>query len=161
MPTKFVKALTDFMGKQFRIYKLGRLDKLGICTVATGLIVSILGTLAEFVIRTAFRSEDVSGLGGSILSAVSILGGLLLLCGLLILILGGPRRRTTLLGWTDRTGWGKIGFGWVNKLGMGLVGIGFIAVLAGLPEPVVILALAGVATIIVGLAFNLTEANKP
>ena len=143
------------------IQGLGRSGRVGLGTVAMGLLMAIFGSVGESILREVSSSHYGSELSTSILSAVARIGGVLLLCGFLILVLGQTGRRSMLLGWVDRKGWGKIGCGWVNKLGLAFVAIGFLTSVAGLEETLAILTVAGGAIILVGLIFHLTEAGTP
>ena len=92
--------LLGLAGKPGLTSKLGSGDRLGLGTAATGLLVTVLGVLPKVLLYEVFLYEYGEL---PILEIVSYVGGLILLCGLSLLIFGGLRRRKSLLGWADNT----------------------------------------------------------
>ncbi len=158
---RWLMEIPVFGGRSAIYDRLGWLDRVGVGVVLVGVAFLIIVTVGEFVLSEVSRDYYGSRLGTSMLSIVARIGSGLLLCGLLLLILGGPRRRRALLRWTNRKGWGKIGCGWINKLGIGLMGFGLLTLLLGLPESMGIIVVAGAIIILLGLTFHFIGVRTP
>ena len=123
--------------------RLSRRDKIGSGLAAAGLAAAVSSGIAAAYLELILLIDEVS-----ILVTILRAGIFILLCGVATL-LAGERRRRRLLGWTDRTGWGRARQGWINKLAIALVLSGII--FAPLLPMCAIAAMAGAAIIALGL----------
>ena len=81
--------------------------------------------------------------------------------GLALLIFGGRGRRSALLGWIDRVGWGRLGYGWINKLGIGLIMLALVGAMLGFEDSTTIIAAAGIAILLVGIIPHFLTGGRP
>ena len=95
----------------------------------------------------------------SILVGVAQVGSGIFLCGLVIFAVGGPKRRKVLLGWTEKVGWGVLGFSWVNKLGVALIVIGILGPTVTFPGAI-IYGLVGFAIMALGVLAQFAGGGK-
>ncbi len=101
--------------------------KLALGAAAAGTVVYAAGTLPAILLDELFtHGEFPVPWIASALDATSQAGGLLVLCALITLFLGGGRRGA-LLRWTDAVGWGKMRWGWINKLALALIAGGLVS----------------------------------
>ena len=97
----------------------------------------------------------------SILETAGIVAGVVLLGALAVLILRRPNLRTALLGWTDRVGWGKLGYGWINKLALGLIVLALVGAMLGFEDSTTIVAAAGIGILLVGVIPHFLTGGRP
>ena len=129
---------------------LGPVDRTGLGIVVIGVIVGASAAVLEALVYEILPREPIS----TIFSSVANFGALFVTCGLLVIILGGPRRRKVLLGWTVRLGWGKLGHSWANVFAIALLGMGLMVGMVGLEEAAPFLGGAGIAVFLLGIVMN-------
>ena len=134
--------------------KLGPVDKAGLGMGVAGVLLTFSGAIPEVLLNELSRPESRQSGLISTLSIVARVGSLFLLCGLLTVALGGPRRREVLLGWSEKYGWGKLGHVWANKSAIGLFVLAVIISMMGLENPGIYVAGAGIFLFLVGIAVN-------
>ena len=138
--------------------KLGPGRKLGLGVVAVGLLIGILAELP----RTLLYEFSRSGESWPPLETIATVGGLIVLCGLVILIPGGVMLLKAFLRWTNRVGWGKLGLGRINDLGLALIALAIIiGSIFGLSDPITIIGAAGIGIILVGIVPHLLVDGRP
>ena len=141
--------------------KLGQVDKAGLGVAVFGVLLTFSGAIPEVLLYELSRPEfSPTGLM-STLSIVARVGSLFLLCGLLIVAVGGPRRREVFLGWTEKYGWGKSGHAWANKTAIGLFVLAVIISMIGMEEVGTYLGGAGIVLFLVGIAVNFFSGTNP
>ena len=102
-----------------------------------------------------------AGVAMSILETAGIVATVVVLGALAVLILRRPNLRSVLLGWTDRMGWGKLGYGWINKLALGLIVLALVGGILGFEDPTTIIAAAGIAILLVGIVPHFLSGGGP
>lgn len=102
-----------------------------------------------------------AGAAMSILETAGIVATVVVLGALAALILRRPNLRRALLGWTDRMGWGKLGYGWINKLALGLIALALAGGILGFEDPATIIAAAGIAVLLVGIVPHFLSGGGP
>ena len=158
---RFVIELLGLADKTEFTGKLSRADKLGLGATAIGFLVGVSSGLSQGILNEIFLYEYGSARAVSILETVGYVGSAVLLCGLAVLLLGGPSRQRVLLDWTNKVGWGKLGYAWINKLGLGLILVAIIGGTLGLEDPASIVVGAGLAILVVGLVPHLLAGWRP
>ena len=141
--------------------KLGTLDKAGLGLIVFGVLVIAAAAIPEALLfdilpRTPRASDSVPAF-----SIVASIGSLSLLIGLLVVVLGGPRRREVLLGWTRKVGWGKLGHEWVNKFAIALFVFAIVVSMAGLEFAGPFFFGAGIVVFLLGIAVNYFAGTNP
>ena len=114
---RLVGELLGLAGHSELISRLRGSEKLGSGAAAVGFLVGVSCGVSQVLLYEIFPYEYGTGALMSILETVGYAGGVIFLGGLAVLILGAPNRRRTLLGWTDRMGWGKLGCGLDQQAG--------------------------------------------
>ena len=135
--------------------RLGPRGRLGLGVAAAGLLIGASAALPESLLYEFSRSGE----SWPLLETIATFGGLIVLCGLFILI-PGPLKAVE--GWTNRVGWGKLGLGRINQLGLGLIALAIIiGATFGLSDPITIIVAAGIGIILVGLIPHLLDDGRP
>ena len=158
---RLAAELLGLAGSSEWITKLGRAQKLGAGAAAIGFIVAMSSGLSQALLIEVLLYNYGKGAVVPILETVGSAGGVLLLGGLAILLLAGSNRHRLLLGWTDRVGWGKLGFGWINKLGLGLIVLAVAGATLGFEDPTTIVAAAGIGILLVGMVPHFLAGGRP
>ena len=141
--------------------RLTGVEKLGLGATAIGLLAGVSSGLIQILLYAIFTYEYGTGAAMSTLETMGYAGGAILLGGLALLIPGAPNRRRMLLGWTDRVGWGKLGYGWINRLGLGLIVLALVGAILGFEDPATIVAAAGIGILIVGIVPHILAGRQP
>ena len=160
---RLVAELLGLAGKPGFTARLSRTDKLGLGVAVIGFLAMVSTGLVQSILYEIFLYDYGRGAVMSTLEIVGYAGGVVLLGGLAVFILGKPNRHRVLLGWTDRVGWGKLGYGWINKLGLGLIVLTLIAgtLMPGFADAVTIFAAAGICILLVGIVPHFLGGGRP
>ena len=158
---RLIVELLGLAGKPELTARLGRGNRLGLGTAATGFLVAVLSGLAQVLLNEVFFYELDGSMTMTALEVAGYTGVMALVGGLAVLLLGGPNLRSALLGWTDRVGWGKLGFGWINKLGLGLIVLALAGATLGFEDPTTIVAAAGIGILLVGVIPHFLTGGQP
>ena len=152
---RLVIELLGFATKPALTGRLSPRGRLGLGVAAAGLLIGASAVLPESLIY----EFSCSGEPWLPFETIATLGGLIVLCGLFILI-PGPLKAVQ--DWTNRVGWGKLGLGRINQLGLGLIALAIvIGLFIGLSDPITIIVAAGIGIILVGIVPNLLDNRKP
>ena len=135
--------------------------KLGLGAAGIGTLVIVSTGLSQNVLYEIFRYEYGRGAAMSTLETAGSAGVVFLFGGLAVFILGRPGGHRVLLGWTDRVGWGKMGYGWINKLGIGLIVLALVGGILGFENPTTIIAAAGIGILLVGIVPHILAGGRP
>ena len=153
-----LRLVIELLGLAPKPALTGRLSprgKQGLGVAAAGLLVILSAAVPGEIIYETSRSGEYP----SVLTTIGTVGGLMVLCAVVILI---PGLLEGVVGWTDRVGWGKLGCGWINKLGLGLIALAIlIGLIFGLGDPITIIAAAGIGIILVGIIPHLLVDGRP
>lgn len=141
--------------------KLGPVDRAGLGITVLGILVIAAAAIPQALIYEILPREPISSGPTSAFSIVASIGSLCLLCGLLVVVLGGPRRREVLLGWTRKVGWGKLGHDWVNKFAIALFVLAIVVSMVGLEEAGPFVFGAGVVVFLLGIAVSYLDGSNP
>ncbi len=141
--------------------KLKGVDKLGLGVAATAWLLLIPIGLSQVVLYEIFLYDYGAGITMSTLQIAGAVSAIALLGGLAVVILGAPNRRSALLGWTDRMGWGKLGYGWINQLGLGMIVLAMVLGALGLENPTGIIAAAGIGILLAGIVPHVLAGGRP
>ena len=141
---------------------MGPRGKLALGTAATGLVVFAVGALPGFLLGLLFVDHEYAVRGAvRILDVISQVGGLLMLCAAITLLLGGSG---PLLRWTEVVGWGSVRRGWVNRLALALIAGGLVS-MVGFLTPFGDVAGAfftvGVTVLVLGIVPQLLGSGRP
>ena len=158
---RLVVELLGLAGKPELTAKLGPTAKLGLGAAGIGILAIASTGLSQNVLYEIFRYEYGRGAAMSTLETAGSAGVVILLGGLAVLILGRPGGHRVLLGWTDRVGWGKMGYGWINKLGLGLIVLALVGGILGFEDPTTIIAAAGIGILVVGIVPHILAGGRP
>lgn len=151
-----LRLVIELLGLAAKPSLTGRLSpraKLGLGLIAAGLLVGTLAAVPGAIIYETAPSGEYP----PTLETVTTVGGLMVLCGLAVLI----SRYRALLGWADRVGWGKLSCGWINKLGLGLIVLALAGGILGFEDPATIVAAAGIAILVVGIVPHVLAGRRP
>ena len=158
---RLVVELFGMVGNSGFTSRLKGVERVGLGATAIGFLVGVSSGLTQFLLYEIFLYEYGTGTAMSTLETVGYGGVVILLGGLAVLILGAPNRHRTLLGWTDRVGWGKLGCGWINKLGLGLIVLALVGGILGFEDPTTIVAVAGIGLLVVGIVPHILAGRGP
>ena len=141
--------------------KLGPVDKAGLGIAVFGIFMIAAAAIPEVLLFEILPREPRSLDPIPAFSIVASIGSLCLWSGLLVVALGGPRRREVLLGWTRKLGWGKLGHEWVNKFAIALLVLAIAVSMVGLEDGAPFIFGAGVAVFLLGIAVNYFAGSNP
>ncbi len=141
--------------------KLGPVDRAGLGLSALGVLVIASATIPAALLYDILPRIPRSSDSFPAFSIVASIGSLCLLCGLLVIAFGGPRRREVLLGWSDKLGWGKLGHGWVNKFAVALLLLAIVVSTVGPEDAGTFVFGAGIAVFLLGIAVNYFAGTNP
>ena len=158
---RLVVELLGLAGDSQVTSRLKAAEKLGAGAAAIGFLAIVSTGLSQAILHEVFLHEYGTGAAMSTLETAGYAGVVALFGGLAVLIIGGRNRHRVLLGWTDRVGWGKLGFGWINKLGLGLIGLALVGATLGFEDPTTIIAAAGIGILVVGIVPHILAGGRP
>ena len=158
---RLVVELLGLVGNSGLTSRLKGVEKFSLGAAVLGLLVGVSCGLTPVLLYAIFHYQYGTGAAMSTLGTVGYAGGVILLVGLAVLTLGTSNRRRALFGWTDRVGWGKLGYGWINKLGLGLIALALVGTALGFDGPMSIVASAGIGILAVGIVPHVLEGKRP
>ena len=158
---RLVCELLGLAGSSKLTARLRGAEKLGTGAAAIGFLAVVSTGLSQVVLSEVFLYEHGVGAAMYSLEMAGYAGAVALFGGIAVLILGGATCRRVLLGWTDRVGWGKLGYGWINKLGVGLIVLGLAGATLGFEDPTTIVAAAGIGILLVGIVPHILAGGRP
>ena len=161
MSLRLVAELVGLAGRSRFVSRLERTERLGAGAAAIGFVTVVVTGLTQTLLREVFLYDYGANAAIAALETTGYAAGVVLFGGLALLVLGRSGRHRVLLGWTDRVGWGRLGYGWINKLGLGLIVLALAGGLLGFEDLASIIAAAGIAILLVGIVPHFLTGGRP